>query len=82
MHETPRILELCAGAVRTRVKGLDQVSGGVAALDTARDFTVPAVLKSWIDYVIRPGFTFRHAPGWPAMLENERATLIVVSRDT
>lgn len=46
------------------------------------NFTIPAVLKSWIDYVIRPGFTFRLAPGWPGMLENKRARLIVVSRDT
>jgi FMN-dependent NADH-azoreductase len=35
------------------------------------NFTVPAVLKSWIDYVVRPGFTFRLAPGWPGMLENK-----------
>jgi FMN-dependent NADH-azoreductase len=46
------------------------------------NFTIPAVLKSWIDYVIRPGFTFRLAPGWPGMLENKKAKLIVVSRDT
>ncbi len=26
------------------------------------NFTVPAVLKSWIDYVVRPGFAFRLAP--------------------
>jgi FMN-dependent NADH-azoreductase len=43
------------------------------------NFTIPAVLKSWIDYVIRPGFTFRLAPGWPGMLENKKAQLIVVS---
>jgi FMN-dependent NADH-azoreductase len=46
------------------------------------NFTVPAVLKSWIDYVVRPGFTFRLAPGWPGMLENKKARLIVVSRDS
>jgi len=27
------------------------------------NFTLPAVLKSWIDYVVRPGFTFLLAPG-------------------
>ncbi len=41
-----------------------------------------AVLKSWIDYVVRPGYTFRLAPGWPGMLANKRARLIVVSRDS
>jgi FMN-dependent NADH-azoreductase len=46
------------------------------------NFTVPAVLKSWIDYVVRPGYTFRLAPGWPGMLTNKKARLIVVSRDS
>jgi FMN-dependent NADH-azoreductase len=46
------------------------------------NFTIPAVLKSWIDYVVRPGCTFRLAPGWPGMLENKKARLIVVSRDS
>ena len=46
------------------------------------NFTIPAALKSWIDYVIRPGLTFRLAPGWAGMLENKKAKLIVVLRDT
>jgi FMN-dependent NADH-azoreductase len=46
------------------------------------NFTIPAVLKSWIDYVVRPGYTFSLAPGWPGMLENKKARLIVVSRDS
>lgn len=45
------------------------------------NFTIPAVLKSWIDYVVRPGYTFRLAPGWPGMLTNKKAKLIVVSHD-
>jgi FMN-dependent NADH-azoreductase len=32
--------------------------------------------------VIRPGFTFRLAPGWPGMLEHKKARVIVVSRDS
>ena len=46
------------------------------------NFTLPAVLKSWIDYVVRPGYTFRLAPGWPGMLQNKKARLILVSRDS
>jgi FMN-dependent NADH-azoreductase len=46
------------------------------------NFTIPAVLKSWIDYVVRPGYTFRLAPGWPGMLANKKARLIVVSRES
>jgi FMN-dependent NADH-azoreductase len=45
------------------------------------NFTLPAVLKSWIDYIVRPGFTFKLAPGWPGMLVNKAAKIIVVSRD-
>lgn len=46
------------------------------------NFTAPAVMKSWIDYVVRPGFTFQLAPGWPGLLEGKKVRLIVVSRDT
>jgi len=46
------------------------------------NFTIPAVLKSWIDYGVRPGYTFPLAPGWPGMLANKKAKLIVVSRDS
>lgn len=46
------------------------------------NFTIPAVLKSWLDYVVRPGYTFRLAPGWPGMLENKKARVIVASRDS
>jgi FMN-dependent NADH-azoreductase len=45
------------------------------------NFSVPAVLKSWIDYIVRPGFTFNLAPGWPGMLENKRTKIIVATRD-
>ena len=58
-------------------------AGDVLLISTPMyNFTIPAVLKSWIDYVIQPGFTFRLAPGWPGMLENKKAKLIVVSRDS
>lgn len=45
------------------------------------NFSVPAVLKSWIDYLVRPGFTFKLAEGWPGMLENKRTKIIVATRD-
>jgi FMN-dependent NADH-azoreductase len=45
------------------------------------NFTVPAVLKSWLDYIVRPGFTFKLAEGWPGMLENKRTKIIVATRD-
>jgi FMN-dependent NADH-azoreductase len=45
------------------------------------NFSVPAILKSWLDYIVRPGFTFKLAPGWPGMLENKRTKLIVATRD-
>ena len=32
--------------------------------------------------MVRPGYTFRLAPGWPGKLANTKAKLIVVSRDS
>lgn len=45
------------------------------------NYSVPAVLKSWIDYIVRPGFTFQIAKGWPGLLENKRTRIIVATRD-
>ena len=44
------------------------------------NFTVPAVLKSWIDYIVRPGFTFKWGEG--GLLENKVTRVIVTSRDS
>jgi FMN-dependent NADH-azoreductase len=45
------------------------------------NFTIPAVLGSRIDYVIRPGFTFRFSTAGRECSRTKRR-LIVVSRDT
>ena len=45
------------------------------------NFTIPAVLKSWIDYLVRPGFTFQLAPGWPALLADRPVRAMVATRD-
>ncbi len=45
------------------------------------NFSVPAVLKSWIDYLVRPGFTFELAPGWPALLADRPVRVLVATRD-
>ncbi len=45
------------------------------------NFTMPAVLKSWIDYLVRPGFTFQLAPGWPASLADRPVRVLVATRD-
>ncbi len=45
------------------------------------NYSVPAVLKSWIDYIVRPGFTFELAPGWPGLLETRRVDVLVAARD-
>ena len=46
------------------------------------NFSVPAALKSWLDYIVRPGLTFKLAPGWPGMLNDKTTTLLVAARDT
>lgn len=46
------------------------------------NFSIPAVLKSWIDYLVRPGYTFALTPGWPGMLEDRPVRVIVANRET
>ena len=46
------------------------------------NFSIPAVLKSWIDYIVRPGYTFALAPGWPGLLEDKPVDVLVAARDT
>ena len=43
------------------------------------NFTVPAALKLWIDYVVRAGRTFRTEAGKKSGLLADRPTLVVVS---
>lgn len=43
------------------------------------NFTVPAALKSWIDYVVRPGRTFRGTPGGKVGLLADRPCFLVTS---
>lgn len=45
------------------------------------NYSIPAVLKSWIDYVVRPGFTFALAPGWPGLLVDRPVRILVATRD-
>ncbi len=45
------------------------------------NYSVPAVLKSWIDYIVRPGFTFELAPGWPGLLQDKPTRIFVATRD-
>jgi len=45
------------------------------------NYSIPAVLKSWIDFLVRPGFTFKLAPGWPGMLADRPIRIIIATRD-
>jgi FMN-dependent NADH-azoreductase len=45
------------------------------------NYSIPAVLKSWIDYLVRPGFTFKLAPGWPGMLADKPIRVLIATRD-
>ena len=46
------------------------------------NFTIPAALKSWIDYVVRPNLTFALAPGWPGLLGDKSTRVLITARDT
>lgn len=43
------------------------------------NFTVPAALKTWIDYVVRRDVTFRNTPKGKAGLLRDRPTLVAVT---
>jgi len=45
------------------------------------NYSIPAVLKLWIDYLVRPGFTFELAPGWPGMLADKPTRVLIATRD-
>lgn len=45
------------------------------------NYSIPAVLKSWIDYLVRPGLTFELAPGWPGMLADRPLRILIATRD-
>ena len=44
------------------------------------NFTFSAALKSWIDYIVRPGFTFKRAADWvPLLTDKARPTRVLVA---
>jgi|AGTN01.3.fsa_nt_gi Acyl carrier protein phosphodiesterase len=44
------------------------------------NFTVPAVLKGWIDLIVRPGLTYSFAGGFPqGLLKNKKAVIVTAS---
>ena len=74
--EMERSLALSAELIE-EVKRVDQV----LILTPMYNFTIPAVLKSWIDYIVRPGFTFALAPGLPGLLEDKPVRVLIATRD-
>ena len=71
-----RALELSAELI-----GELQAADHVLICSPMYNFTIPASLKSWIDYVVRPGFTFALGPGWPALLADRPVRVLVATRD-
>jgi FMN-dependent NADH-azoreductase len=43
------------------------------------NFTVPSVLKSWVDHVVRPGRTFRVTPQGKAGLLRDRPVFVMIA---
>ena len=43
------------------------------------NFTIPAALKSWMDYIVRPDFTFKR-PGWlPMLTDKPKPTRVLIA---
>jgi FMN-dependent NADH-azoreductase len=45
------------------------------------NYSVPAILKSWLDYLARPRISFALAPGWPALLADRPTRILIATRD-
>lgn len=55
-------------------------SADLLVIDTPmHNFTAPAVLKAWIDYVVRPDRTFRGSPPGKIGLLKDRPTFLIVA---
>lgn len=82
-------LLLPAEKARARFQGQlavsDELIGELEAADLliiaspVHNFTVPAALKTWIDYVVRNGVTFTSTPEGKIGLLRDRPTLIAVT---
>ena len=43
------------------------------------NFIMPSVLKTWVDYVVRPGRTFRSTPKGKAGLLSDRPVFVIIA---
>ncbi len=65
-----------SGELIAELEAADEYVFGVAM----HNFSIPAVLKMWIDQIMRAGKTFSYASGSPAgLLRNKKATFLVAS---
>lgn len=72
-----------------RLSGSDTLVGEVQAADQLviavpiYNFSIPGVLKAWVDQICRIGVTFKHVDGQPVgLLENKKAFLVITSGGT
>lgn len=80
---------LAAEEARTRFSGqldisdilIDELKAAdlLVIATPVHNFTVPAALKVWIDYVVRNGVTFKKTPEGKVGLLNDRPTLIAAT---
>jgi len=80
VHQTAAsALGVAALAVSERLIAELEASDVIVLGTPMNNFTVPAVLKLWIDQVVRIGRTFRSTPDGKFGLLRDRPTFIVVS---
>jgi FMN-dependent NADH-azoreductase len=69
-----KVLELSESLIR------EIEMSDVLVIDTPmHNYTVPATLKTWIDYVVRPNRTFRNTPQGKIGLMKDRPTFLVAA---
>jgi len=59
----------------SEVKGVDTIVFGLPIYN----FTIPAVLKQWVDYIVKSGITFKYGSNGPEGLSGIQRAFIVTS---
>jgi len=80
--QVPRSAEMQAALVLSAPLIEELVGANEVVISTPMyNYSVPAILKSWLDYLARPGISFALAPDWPPLLADRPTRILIATRD-
>jgi FMN-dependent NADH-azoreductase len=72
--------DLLTSAQKSALSLSDELLAELFAADTLINFGIPSSLKAYIDYIVRPGVTFRYGAQGPEGLVKGKKVYLVVAR--